>query len=101
MSGTSDLISRCELFNRLANVKDLGEAFAVIQGMPTAQPEQKKGTWIEFDSDNDKYDEIKCNRCEKIFTVDAYHWTDIGFTKDDLKFCPHCGADMRGDEQDG
>ena len=39
MSGTSDLISRCELFNRLANVKDLGEAFAVIQGMPTAQPE--------------------------------------------------------------
>ena len=36
-TGTSDLISRCELFNRLATVKDLGEAFAVIQGMPTEE----------------------------------------------------------------
>ena len=43
MQVATDLISRCELFNRLANVKDLGEAFAVIQGMPTIEPEPK---WI-------------------------------------------------------
>ena len=33
----SDLISRAELFNRLATVQTLGEAYGVIQGMPTAE----------------------------------------------------------------
>ena len=37
----SDLISRAELFNRLATVKDMGEAYAVIQGMPTVGPEDR------------------------------------------------------------
>lgn len=31
----SDLISRCELFNRLASVQTLGEAYGIIQGMDT------------------------------------------------------------------
>lgn len=31
----SDLISRCELFNRLAPVQTLGEAYGIIQEMPT------------------------------------------------------------------
>lgn len=35
----SDLISRAELFNRLAPVQTLGEAYAVIQGMPEAETE--------------------------------------------------------------
>ena len=30
----SDLISRCELFNKLATVQTLGEAYGIIQGMP-------------------------------------------------------------------
>lgn len=31
----SDLISRCELFNRLAPVQTLGDAYGIIQEMPT------------------------------------------------------------------
>ena len=31
----SDLISRCALFNKLATVQTLGEAYGVIQGMET------------------------------------------------------------------
>ena len=31
----SDLISRCELFNQLATVQTLGEAYGIIQEMPT------------------------------------------------------------------
>lgn len=31
----SDLISRCKLFNQLATVQTLAEAYAVIQGMET------------------------------------------------------------------
>ena len=33
----SDLISRAELFNRLANVQSLAKAYAVIQDMPAAE----------------------------------------------------------------
>ena len=38
----SDLISRCELFNRLAPVQTLADAYAVIQGMPTVEPKLNK-----------------------------------------------------------
>lgn len=31
----SDLLSRCKLFNKLATVQTLAEAYAVIQGMET------------------------------------------------------------------
>ena len=31
----SDLLSRCKLFNQLATVQTLAEAYAVIQGMET------------------------------------------------------------------
>lgn len=71
---------------------------ATIGHMPTIE-ERKKGEWIEFDSDEDKYDIIKCPCCKHTFTVDSYHWTDIGFVKDDFKFCPNCGADMRGESE--
>lgn len=42
-----DLISRAELFNRLSSVKDMGEAFAVIQGMPTVETFEF-GKWYDF-----------------------------------------------------
>ena len=71
----------------------------VVDSMKTikVEPEQRKGKWVFFDTMEDKYDEIKCPFCNMRFTVDAYHWTDIGFTAEDLQFCPNCGADMRGE----
>ncbi len=37
----NDLISRCELFNKLAGVHDMGNAYAVIQAMETKEdPEE-------------------------------------------------------------
>ena len=77
-----DMISRAELFNRLATVKDLGEAFAVIQGMPT-----KEGHWDErIIEDGDPFSRRRwyCSHCGS--------WQTYGGTK----FCPMCGADMRG-----
>ena len=65
---------------------------------PSAQP-RKKGKWIEFDSDEDKYDLIKCSCCEHIFTVDSFHWSDRGFVKDDFNFCPICGASTKGESE--
>lgn len=44
----SDLISRCELFNRLAPVQTLGEAYGIIQEMPTvdAVPVVRCRDWL-------------------------------------------------------
>lgn len=63
-----------------------------IMELPSVTPKRKKWKWIEYDSDEDKYDVIECPCCKHTFTVDAYHWTDIGFVKDDFKFCPNCGS---------
>ena len=71
-----------------SNIKDIEELLS-------AQPEPKKGKWINYDSDSEISDDIRCSCCQKLFTVDTYHFTDIGFTVDDLKYCPNCGADMR------
>lgn len=79
---------------RIIHESDAVEAIAMLPSV-----ERKKGKWIEFDSDEDKYDVIKCPCCKHTFTVDSYHWTDIGFIKDDFKFCPNCGADMIGEEE--
>ena len=76
------------------------EALRGINDLPNVEAERKRGRWIEHDSDEDKYDVIKCSCCKHMFTVDSYHWTDIGFVKDDFKFCPNCGADMRGRSED-
>lgn len=62
--------------------------------MSSAKQERKKGKWFEFESGEDKYDIIKCSCCKHTFTVDSYHWTDIGFVKDDFNYCPNCGAEM-------
>lgn len=76
-----DLISRCELFNRLAPVQTLGEAYAVIQDMPTE--EQRTGQWII--DDHDEY--AVCDRCGEPCATYA-----LGKPRD--RFCKWCGAKM-------
>lgn len=80
-------------------IKGVEAAIGYAEAIPSVTPKRKTGKWIEYDSDEDKYDVIKCPCCKHTFTVDAYHWTDIGFVKDDFKFCPNCGADMRQKEE--
>lgn len=57
----------------------------------------RKGKWIYHDDDDMRYDTYHCSSCRKLFTVDAERFDDIGFVKEDLKYCPNCGADMRGE----
>ena len=81
--------------NHKGDYYPLSEVIDRLQNVPSATPlEPKKGHWINYDCDEDKYDKIKCSECGHIFIVDSYHWCDIGFTKDDLKYCPNCGAKM-------
>lgn len=64
------------------------------------EPERKKGEWIFRETENDRYDDMICLFCKTSYTVDAYRIDDIGFTAEDFNYCPHCGADMRGESDE-
>lgn len=57
-----------------------------IDKVPSAQPERKKGAWINGGRI------IRCNRCK-------IGYATVNGMKSALtyKFCPNCGADMRGE----
>ena len=66
----------------------LTDAYNLILQLPSAQPEQKKGKWIEVDGTD--YEQFcKCSVCGC--------GSDSFDTVYKPNFCPNCGADMRGD----
>ena len=87
----SDLISRCELFNKLATVQTLGEAYGIIQEMPTVDAVTvRHGRWIRVYSRPGvfKYLGWTCDQCgQRTGNEYAPQW---------YKFCPNCGARMEG-----
>ena len=95
----NDLISRQEAIDAIiaetymdgaygyADCKDLVDT---LENLPSAQPEQKKGKWV-YDSESyplgNPAGYYNCNQCgESVLCKSNY--------------CPNCGADMRGDEDD-
>lgn len=81
-----------ELGMRNQHRSDVG----IIEALPSVQP-RKKGRWIygESEEGNDGY---FCSQCGN-FVPWIYKEFDIDFIKE-FKFCPSCGADMRGDEDE-
>lgn len=68
------------------------DAVGEIEQLPSIQPEHKTGQWIPSDSEL----EIKCNKCGKDFSeyVDSI---DYIYLAEYPKFCPNCGAIMKGE----
>lgn len=64
----------------------------LLNDLPSAQPERKKGKWISTDDGWDG-EYFVCSVC-------GCPWTLIKGTPEDngMNFCPSCGADMRGKE---
>ena len=63
-----------------------------------AQPERKKGKWLQKEvADVEGFEEVqvaKCSVCDRYLTTPyIYHFSDYNF-------CPFCGADMRGEEDE-
>ena len=85
----SDLISRCELFNRLAPVQTLGEAYGIIQGMPTVDAVPVvHGRWIDMDSETYTW-KIRCSKC-------GHERSMMSTGQTYPMYCEDCGARMDG-----
>lgn len=93
----SDLISRAGLFNRLATVQTLAEAYAVIQDMPAEPPNVRCIANVTFDEEKLKeiVDEaiIRCKDCE--------YWRphhQLGFDEDNDEYHDYCERLIPDDE---
>lgn len=73
-------------------VQDMKEFLKVL---PSAEP--RRGRWIYGESE-EGHDGYFCSQCGN-FVPWIYKEFDIDFIKE-FKFCPSCGADMRGDEDE-
>ena len=69
--------------NFVQNMSDIDRQ--TILGLPSAEPERKKGKWLTVDAGY--YDYVKCSQCGETLV-----WGK--------NFCPNCGADMREGEEE-
>ena len=93
-----DLISRQAAIDAVSNMLrrkfgiggDLAEI--TLAQLPSVTPKRKTGKWIEVD---DAYNRIRgrCSACG--WEAHMYEDDVVG-----MWFCPNCGADMRGEEDD-
>ena len=67
----------------------------VINKLPSVQPERKTGHWVEIG--DEPYDEWECDVCG--FVIDGSGCIDPEEYRDVYRFCPNCGADMRGEQE--
>ena len=85
----SDLISRQAAIDAVTPFDDEYRIRDAIEDLPSAQPERKRGKWIE---DDDGWGGViwRCSECDAVFTL-----VDGTPKENEYYFCPHCGADMR------
>ena len=94
----NDLISRCKLFNRLATLPAPAEAntfkaevYKIIQEMETE--DRPQGEWIDKGWKGDwQFETDGRGHCWKVFECSVCNGWDTRKTR----FCPHCGAQMKG-----
>ena len=93
---TGDLISRQDAIDALMNDSDWADAIPTIKSLPSA--DRPTGKWVEYGMNTDGTHNIKCNQCGAGFRTRGH--ANSHNTKERFKWCPTCGADMRG-EQNG
>ena len=86
-----DAIDAVERHYRIDN--DLLEVIAYeIRQLSSAQPEHPKGKWIRMIADGVYW--YECSECHEKPLLNRWLKLD-----ERSKYCPNCGADMRGEEE--
>lgn len=62
--------------------------------LPTIQPEPKEGEWILYDKRFPWRTWYKCSNCGNYLD-----FSGVNGGRGDVKFCPNCGAKMKGERQ--
>ena len=71
-------------------IKEFGKTYDKLNDLPSVTP-QKKGKWIKYDFlEDDGEWEYQCSNCK----YSLINYSDV------MCYCPNCGADMRGDENE-
>ena len=78
--------------------EDWNAIFDALGGVPSAQPERKKGEWVVRDNPGTGWYRVTCSECGEDVTSTA---PVIGFFPDakvQWDYCPYCGARMEVSE---
>lgn len=87
-----DLIEREAAIDAIERIRsvdtyaDLEYAKDIFRNIPPAQPERKRGKWIQ--NNNGTY---SCSLCHSWIPEEQYYYA---------QFCLYCGADMRGEQHE-
>lgn len=78
----------------------IGTIEGIVDAMPTIE-ERKTGEWTEKeviykDEASKVIEEWQSARCSN---CGLYHTTPYSYYFDSFNYCPHCGADMRGEQE--
>ena len=79
---------RISVFSDDFDVISRTETMIAISNLLPAQPERKKGKWIDYSEDGF----VECPFCHSATNCDG--------NKDELHYCFSCGADMRGKQNE-
>ena len=96
------LTSRAETLRGLYG--DLGGAASgvrkLVQTLPSVEPKRKKGEWID-EKINSYTSRTYCSECGLsapfVYKSDDYYGNHAYGETVKTKFCPNCGAEMRGE----
>ena len=86
-----DTISRQAAIDALDCINGAEE---VLRALPSVQPERKNGRWVAV---GERY--VKCSKCGLETTKNELRGIAL-FGKNEPYFCPNCGADMRGEQDE-
>lgn len=84
--------TRLERNGTVAMVEIKQWCVGILEALPSAQPERKTGHWIKTARWGRVY---YCNQCRNYLDFDG-----VNAGRGSTNFCPNCGADMRGEQND-
>lgn len=98
----NDLISRAEAINEfkpyaaydsnLTNAEWVSRIESVLNALPSAEPQRKKGKWNISECYGITIAE--CSECKRMMPTPINKY---GATP--LRYCPYCGSDNKGDDR--